>query len=214
MSEHIRNNEIVRDTESYAPKSKPRVIEMIQAQLARQQLNTGTIGGETPYILDLPELQVIGWENSDEAGTPYSDLWSHVFGEFDIDARFDSIPSKVQGSGCYLGIFQQQVSVPPLWEASAWDTGFMLAVEVESGGCIPKGLIKQTFASSKYAIFIARGIPDQAFQTTCKLIKEQWLPSSEYRFNPDGVFFINYTEKSGPSDERFEAHLCVPVVRK
>lgn len=45
-------------------------------------------------LRDLPELHVIGWTNVNASGEPYPNLWEFVFGELDIDAKFDSIPSK------------------------------------------------------------------------------------------------------------------------
>lgn len=165
-------------------------------------------------LRDLPELHVIGWTNVNACGEPYKNLWEFVFGELDIDAKFDSIPSKVQDSGCYLGLFQNCTSVPRLWEQAAWDHEFFLAVEVKQLGFIPEGLVQKTFPASTYAIFTANGVPHSAFQATWNHIHNEWLPHSEYNFNPDGVFFIQYTESSGPDDERFEAHLCVPIVKK
>lgn len=214
MSEPLRQNDGRPQIDGYAPKLQPRVIELIRYQLQkRQPSRTDAISGEEPYVMALPELKVIGWENKDGEGEPYSDLFSHVFGEFDIDARFDSIPAKVQSSGCYLGIFRNAKAVPKLWEAEVWDNGFFLAVEVESFAFIPDGLAFQVFPASEYAVFITRGVPHLAFQDTWNQIHTKWLPQSGYRFNESSVFFINYTEKSGPDDERFEAHLCVPVVK-
>jgi hypothetical protein len=165
-------------------------------------------------LRDLPELHVIGWTNVNASGEPYPNLWEFVFGELDIDAKFDSIPSKVQDTGCYLGLFQNRTSVPRLWEQAAWDHEFFLAVEVKQLGFIPEGLVQKTFPASTYAIFTANGVPHSAFQATWNHIHNEWLPHSEYNFNPDGVFFIQYTENSGPDDERFEAHLCVPIAKK
>lgn len=215
MTEPLRNSSYEKTAEGYAPKFKPRVIELIRQRLELEApLRTDSIGGEQLYVLDLPELQVIGWQNINEAGMPYTDVWSHVFGEFDIDAKFDSIPAKLQNSGCYLGIFEGRQSVPELWEQSAWDTGFFLGVEVDEPGAVPEGLVHKEYPASKYAIFIARGVPAAAFRNTWEYIHQEWLPSSEYKFNETAVFFINYTEKSGPDDESFEAHMCVPVVAK
>ncbi|MEK5023780.1 GyrI-like domain-containing protein [Paenibacillus sp. FSL M7-1046] len=215
MTEPLRQSSYDGTTEGYAPKFKPRVIELIRQQLEKEApQRTDSIGGEKPYVLDLPELQVIGWQNLNQAGEPYADIWGHVFGEIDIDSKFDSIPSKVQSSGCYLGIFEGRDSVPKLWEQSAWDTGYFLGVEVGDPGTVPEGLVHKDYPASKYAIFIAKGVPAAAFQSTWDYIHQEWLPSAEFKFNEAGVFFINYTEKSGPDDERFEAHLCVPVVEK
>lgn len=94
------------------------------------------------------------------------------------------------------------------------DTGYFLGVEVGDPGTAPEGLVHKDYPASKYAIFIAKGVPAAAFQSTWDYIHQEWLPSGEFKFNEAGVFFINYTEKSGPDDERFEAHLCVPVVEK
>lgn len=215
MTEPLRQNGYAESTEGYAPRFKPRVIEMIQEHLAkREKTRTSSITGEEPYVLDLPELQTIGWVNIDKSGSPYPNLWAYVFGEFNIDARFDSIPAKVQGSGCYLGLFRNHRDVPKLWEYAAWDSGFFLAVEVEQTDAVPEGLEPKVFPASRYAVFIARGVPHLAYRNTWEYIHNEWLPESDYRFNEEGVFFINFTEKSGPDDERFEAHMCVPIVRK
>ncbi|MNO70100.1 Bacterial transcription activator, effector binding domain [compost metagenome] len=168
----------------------------------------------TEQLLDLPELNVIGWTNVNASGEPYANVWEFVFGEFDIDAKFDSIPSKVQDSGCYLGLFQNRTSVPKLWEQATWDQDFFLAVVVKQFDFIPEGLVQKTFPASTYAIFTANGVPHSAFQNTWNHIHNEWLPHSEYKFNSDSVFFIQYTENSGPDDERFEALLYVPIVKK
>ncbi|MEK4472695.1 GyrI-like domain-containing protein [Paenibacillus sp. FSL R7-0048] len=168
----------------------------------------------TVQLLDIPELNVIGWTNVNSSGEPYANLWEYVFGELDIDAKFDAIPTKVQSSGCYLGLFQNRTSVPKLWEHTAWDIDFFLCVEVEQLDCIPEGLVHKKLPASTYAIFTAKGFPQLAFQHTWNYIHNEWLPDSGYKFNPDGVFYIQYTEKSGPDDEGFEANLCVPLVKK
>ncbi|WP_150265681.1 GyrI-like domain-containing protein [Paenibacillus tepidiphilus] len=215
MSEPLRQINPAQHAESFAPKLRPRVIELIRQQLHKDEpLRTDSIGGEAPYLLDLPDLQTIGWHNADADGEPYPDLWSHVFGDFNIDGKFDSIPGKVQASGCYLGIFEECREVPQLWEASAWNSNFFLAVEVDDCGTIPEGLASRTYPPSKYAIFVAKGAPGEAYFNTWNYIQQEWLPASDYRFNEEGVFFINFTEESGPNDERFRAHLCVPVVQK
>ncbi|WP_151733003.1 GyrI-like domain-containing protein [Paenibacillus tengchongensis] len=215
MTEPLRKIDPVHIPGSFSPKLRPRVIELIRQQLqGKDTPRTDSISGESPYILHLPELHTIGWLNADAAGEPYPDLWSHVFGDFDIDGKFDSIPGKVQASGCYLGIFQGCREVPRLWEAIAWNCNFFLAVEVDDFSTVPEALMSRIFPSSQYAVFIAKGTPGEAYFNTWNYIQQEWFPASEYRFNEAGVFFINFTEESGPDDERFRAHLCVPVVKK
>lgn len=86
----------------------------------------------TVQLLDIPELNVIGWTNVNSSGEPYANLWEYVFGELDIDAKFDTIPTKVQSSGCYLGLFQNRTSVPKLWEHTTWDIDFSFALKSSS----------------------------------------------------------------------------------
>ncbi len=124
----------------------------------------------TVQLLDIPELNVIGWANVNSSGEPYANLWEYVFGELDIDAKFDAIPTKVQSSGCYLGLFQNRTSVPKLWEHTAWNIDFFLCVEVEQLDCILEGLVHKKLPASTYAIFTANGFPQLAFQHTWNYI--------------------------------------------
>lgn len=203
------------EAEGYGPRTKPRIIEMLQKNVNEvKRVNTKSIAGKEVAILDLPDLKVIGWENKTEDGIPYPDVWSHVFGDFDIDSKFDSIPSKIQDSGAYLGLFHNLKTVPDSWDEVPWDTGFFLGVQVENFDKVPDGLATREYKAMKYATFSVKGVPDAALSNTWDFIHKEWLPKFPYEYNAEGVLFINFTEKSGPDDERFEAHLVVPVKEK
>ena len=115
--------------------------------------------------------------------------------------RFNEIQNR-KGDKIFFGICD---SDDPTWE----NFDYCTAVEVNSVNDIPTGMISKKIPNSKYAVFLHKGDFMKIGETWDKAMKE-WLPSSDKKYNEEGISFELYDERF-TMDENNICEIWIPI---
>jgi len=175
---------------------KTALLNRIDRELGRWEADaTGGIGVKAK-IVKVEAFQAAGFAaHKADGSTAFGRLWDRLL---PVEA---SIPHRSE----------RAVSYGLCYDFDGERFSYMAGVKVDATDGLPEGMEAKLVPAQTYAVFTHRG-PVSGLQETYERIHESWLAENGLQFS-EGIDFELYDDRFyGPTDERSELDLYIPIV--